>query len=161
MRFRGVEGLLYKLPWYNIFVRYDILFFLLLILFSLPADAKHLYKEAEYQKFWCEKRGGVMEYKLNDKTRVDCLTDKYAAELDFAPKWAECIGQAVYYGAMTNRTPACVLIMERGFLDEKYLNRLQKTAEKTGVKTFTLEPSHVRDPSLLLVYPRAQNQKRR
>lgn len=134
---------------------------LVLLISVSPARAKHLYPESAYQKAYCDKQGGVMEYELPDKTRVDCLTDKYAIEFDFAPKWAECIGQAVYYGAMTNRTPACVLIMERGFLDEKYLNRLQKTAEKTGLKTFTLEPSHVRDPSLLLVYPRAQNQKRR
>ena len=109
---------------------------LILLMSVSPAGAKHLYKESVYQQVWCDKHGGVTEYKLNDKTRVDCLTDKYAREFDFAPQWAECIGQAVYYGAMTNRTPACVLIMERGFLDEKYLKRLQKTAEKTGVQIF-------------------------
>ena len=125
-----------------------------------PARAKHLYPEAAYQKAYCDKQGGVMEYELPDKTRVDCLTDKYAIEFDFAPKWAECIGQAVYYGAMTNRTPACVLIMERGFLDEKYLNRLQKTAEKTGVKTFTLEPSHVCNPSIYATSTRINSKRR-
>ena len=35
-----------------------------------------------------------------------------AVEFDFANKWAECIGQALYYGQKTNRTPACVLIIE-------------------------------------------------
>ena len=61
---------------------------------------------------------------FNDKTRVDCLTPTLAVEIDFANKWAECIGQALYYGKMTNRQPACVLIMENPEKDTKYLNRL-------------------------------------
>ena len=58
---------------------------LILLMSVSPAGAKHLYKESVYQQVWCDKHGGVTEYKLNDKTRVDCLTDKYAVELDFAP----------------------------------------------------------------------------
>ena len=58
----------------------------------LPAAAKRLYHEAEYQKAWCDKRGGVMEYELPDKCRVDCLLPDMAVEFDFANKWAECIG---------------------------------------------------------------------
>lgn len=86
-----------------------------------------------------------MEYKLSDKTRVDCLTDKLAVEVDFAPKWAECIGQALYYGKMTGKRPACVLIMERGEKDLKYLNRLRRAVYRKGLdmRTFTIRPEHV------------------
>ena len=65
---------------------------LIIILISLPAYSKHEYTEKTYQKYWCNKKGGITEYKLNNKTRVDCLTDNLAVEFDFAPKWHECIG---------------------------------------------------------------------
>lgn len=123
--------------------------FLFLFLTILPASAKRLYPEAEYKKAWCNKRGGVMEYVLTDKARVDCLTPEFAVEFDFANKWAECIGQAIYYGKMTNRQAACVLIMERGEKDLKYLKRLRRAAYRKGVnlRTFTMKPEHVCDPA--------------
>ena len=116
---------------------------LILLMSVSPAGAKHIYKEAVYQKAWCDKRSGVMEYKLNDKTRVDCLTEKYAVEVDFAPKWAECIGQALYYGKMTGKQPACVLIIERGDKDLKYLKRLRRAVYQKGLhlRTFTITPA--------------------
>jgi len=53
---------------------------------------------------------GVIEARLPDRTRVDCLTDEYAIEYDFTHKWAEAIGQALHYGLMTGRQPVVVLI---------------------------------------------------
>lgn len=122
-----------------------LILFLALILFMYPVEAKHLYKEAVYQQAWCDKRGGTTEYKLSDKTRVDCLTEKYAVEVDFAPKWAECIGQALYYGKMTGKQPACVLIMERGEKDLKYLQRLRRAVYRKGLdmRTFTIKPEAI------------------
>ena len=108
----------------------------------LPVEAKRLHPEVEYQTYWCNKNNGIMEYKLSDKTRVDCLTDTLAVEVDFANKWAECIGQAIYYGRMTKRQPACLLIMENGEKDLKYLKRLRRSAYRKGVnmRTFTIKP---------------------
>lgn len=87
-----------------------------------------------------------MEYQLEDKTRVDCLTSNLAVEFDFAPKWAECIGQALYYGKKTKRIPACALIMENPIKDEIYLYRLRYTVYKKRrkqpsfqFKTFTIK----------------------
>lgn len=109
------------------------------------AYCARLYPESVYQGLWCEKYSGVTEYVLPDKTRVDCLLPDMAVEFDFANKWAECIGQALYYGRMTNRQPACVLIMERGEKDVKYLKRLRRAAYKKGVnlRTFTIKPEHI------------------
>ncbi len=119
----------------------------IIVMFSLilPVSAKRMHPEAEYQKVWCDKRGGITEYKLSDKTRVDCLLPNMAVEFDFANKWAECIGQALYYGKMTNRQAACVLIMERGEKDVKYLKRLRRAAYRKGVnlRTFTMKPEHL------------------
>jgi hypothetical protein len=67
----------------------------ILLLSILPVQAKHLYKESVYQDYWCNKRGGILEYELNDKSRVDCLLPDMAVEFDFARKRDECIGQAL------------------------------------------------------------------
>lgn len=118
---------------------------LILILVSLPAIAtQRIYSEKTYQTQWCKAHNGTMEYKLSDNTRVDCLTDTLAVEFDFANKWAECIGQSQYYSLKTNKQAACVLIMERGEKDLKYLNRLCKVANKKGIRTFTMKPEYVK-----------------
>lgn len=115
---------------------------IILLLIALPVEAKHLHKEKEYQKVWCDANNGIMEYKLDDNTRVDCLTKKLAVEFDFAPKWSECVGQAIYYGKKTHRTPACVLILEQHD-DIRYFYRLKYTIIKRKkirkFKMFTID----------------------
>lgn len=122
-----------------------IFILLTLIFISRPAIAtQRIYSEKTYQTQWCKAHNGIMEYKLSDNTRVDCLTDTLAVEFDFANKWAECIGQSQYYSLKTNKQAACVLIMERGEKDLKYLNRLRKVAYKKGIRTFTMKPEYVK-----------------
>ena len=122
--------------------------FILLFLLPQICFGKHIYKEAEYQTYWCDKHGGQMEYVLDDKARVDCLLPDMAVEFDFAPKWAECIGQALYYGKKTKRTPACVLILENSTKDLKYLKRLRYTVYKKkkiqNFRTFTIRPENLK-----------------
>lgn len=101
----------------------------LILYTSDPAYAKHKYKEKEYQKLWCDKAGGVMEYVVSGGSRVDCLTDTHAVEVEFAPKWKEAVGQALYYGKKTKRTPGILLILESKD-DNKYLGRLIYTVKK-------------------------------
>lgn len=121
---------------------------LLLIFLATPAQAKRLYSEATYQKAWCEKHKGTMEYVIKTKNqgsgRVDCLTDTLAVEVDFANKWHQCLGQALDYAAHTRKTPACVLIVEKE-KDWKYVRRLRYTIQKKapGTKTFTIKPEHL------------------
>lgn len=82
----------------------------------------HRVKEKEYVKAYCK---GEIEYRLPDKTRIDCLTDEYAIEFDFAPKWAESIGQSLYYAKMTGRKPAVAIICKSP-KDKRYIERLHK-----------------------------------
>lgn len=120
--------------------RFIILLFICVLLTSAKCEAKHQFRESEYQAYWCGRHNGIMEYKLPDKTRVDCLTDNLAVEFDFAKKWAECLGQAQFYGQMTRRQPACALIIEDPEHDAKYLKRLRYVAYKKGIRTFTITP---------------------
>jgi len=105
------------------------------LLASLPAAALAL-SEADYVARWCEGRGQV-EYVLDDRTRVDCLTPEFAVEADFGHKWAEAIGQALYYGHMTNRQPGVLLIVGPG--DHRFLRRFHTAADGLGIRLFTLD----------------------
>lgn len=120
---------------------------ILLLIAILPVEAKRIYAEKVYQTQWCKAHNGKMEYRLSDKARVDCLTDTLAVEFDFANKWAECVGQALYYGRQTKKQPACVLIMENGEKDTKYLYRLRRAAYKKGVnmRTYTMKPEQIKN----------------
>lgn len=83
--------------------------------------------EHDYQRTWCEVLGGETEVRLDDRARVDCLTDQYAIEFDFEKKWAECVGQMQYYAYKTGRTPGCVLIT-KGERNLKFWERLRLSA---------------------------------
>ncbi|MCF2910002.1 hypothetical protein L1285_16905 [Pseudoalteromonas sp. DL2-H2.2] len=84
-----------------------------------------LKKEADFVEFHCK---GQVEYRLPDKTRVDCLTDQFAIEYDWGKKWAEAVGQALYYSAMTGKKAGIVLIVNTR-TKERYLRRIEKTIE--------------------------------
>jgi hypothetical protein len=97
-----------------IIIKKIILLLILLTLLMLPhyALAKRAHHEKWYQQKWCQERGGRLEVVLPDKTRCDCVTSTHAIEFDFGKKWAEAIGQALYYGLQTGKRPGIVLILE-------------------------------------------------
>jgi hypothetical protein len=115
----------------------------LLFLVLLAAGCAHKpLHEKDYQQWWFEKHGGELEYRLPDKTRVDCLTREYAVEVEYAPKWAESIGQALYYAQSTGRKPA-VLVIVRDKDDERFLKRLRSVAKEQGIKVWTVRPKEL------------------
>ncbi len=111
---------------------------LLVALFTACSTTPKKYNEKHYQTLFCDDLDGVMEYRLSDKTRVDCLTDEYAIEVDFAKKWAEGIGQSLFYAEMTGREPAIALIMNVN-RDQRYLKRLNTVAKKYEIRVFIIE----------------------
>lgn len=98
--------------------------------------------ERWYQELWCPEHYGEVEVRLADNTRVDCLTEDYAIEFDFANKWAEAIGQAQHYAAMTDRRPGIVLIIEDEERDQRHIKRLQQTLDNIcpDVKLWLMTP---------------------
>ena len=101
-----------------------VFFVILWLLLAVNAYAVKLY-ERDYQTAFTNRIKGQAEVELQDKTRVDILTDKYAIEVDYARKWQEAIGQSLYYAVMTGKAPGIVLIIKSN-KDFKYLNRLLK-----------------------------------
>lgn len=107
--------------------------------FRLQSEPEKEVKKNEkyYQTIICNDLDGKMEYVLPDKTRVDCLTDEYAIEVDWARKWAEGVGQSLYYAHMTDKKPSIGLIV--GNKDQKYLKRLKKISDDLGIKVIVLD----------------------
>lgn len=96
-------------------------------------------REKYYQIQLCNELEGVMEQSLLDRTRIDCLTDEYAIEVDFSKKWAESVGQSLYYAEMTGKKPAVGLIMRNTKRDKRHMKRLEVLAEKYAIKIFKIK----------------------
>jgi len=108
---------------------------------SIPVFAAHELPESFYQNQWCNRWHGKAEFELKSHCRVDCLTKNYAVEFDFAPKWAEAIGQSLYYAKMTGKKPAIILILESK-KDWAYYNRLKKLCPEHGITLwYVVSPS--------------------
>ncbi len=89
---------------------------------------KHLHSESSYNHAWCKLNSGIEDFENKDFTRVDCLTKTHAAELDFANKWAEGIGQALHYQKMTGKRAKVVLILENPTKEMVYFYRVKSLA---------------------------------
>lgn len=89
---------------------------------------KRLHPEKWYQARWCAEAGGQTEVRLPDGCRADCITDTHAIEFDFANKWHEAIGQALYYAIQTGKRAGIVLIIEHP-KDRKHWIRLNTVIE--------------------------------
>lgn len=57
-----------------------------------------------------------------DGRQCDIVTERLAIEVDWAPKWAEAIGQSWGYAAALSRDP-CVLLLRRSESDKTHLLR--------------------------------------
>lgn len=106
---------------------------LALVLISLaliPATAfgAHQHPEKFYQDKWCAEHHGKAEVSLPDETRADCITSNNAIEFDFAKKWYEAVGQALFYGLQTGKRPGIVLLIETP-TDRKYFLRMNSTID--------------------------------
>ncbi|WP_188008559.1 hypothetical protein [Grimontia hollisae] len=92
--------------------------YIALLSFTFESQAK--WSEADYVTHYCD---GKIEHLLPDSTRIDCLTETHAIEYDFGHKWAEAIGQSIYYSSQTGKKAGIVLIVDEQTKD-RYLARL-------------------------------------
>ncbi|MGI2031405.1 hypothetical protein ACRQ1B_03330 [Rhizobium panacihumi] len=79
------------------------------LLMATPAAAL---TESDYRERFCA--GMAQERVLANGTRVDCLTDEMAIEVDWTHKWAEAVGQSLSYAATTGRRPGIILVCKVG-----------------------------------------------
>lgn len=86
------------------------------------------------------KYNAVAEVKLWDGSRVDLLNEEYAIEADWTHKWAEGVGQCMYYATVTGRKPALMLLVRPGD-SYKDIYRAQTVCTRLGIKLY-LERVH-------------------
>ena len=90
-----------------------LLWFGCISFFVSSAFCAHSHPEKYFQKIRCREHNGQTEVRLADGTRADCITATHAIEFDSGPKWAEAIGQALFYGVQIGKRSGIVLILEK------------------------------------------------
>lgn len=75
----------------------------------------------------------AIERRLWDRSRADFLSDDFAFEVDWSKKWAEGIGQALFYAAMTEKEPALFLLVKDLESERRYLLRAKIACDYAGV----------------------------
>jgi hypothetical protein len=116
-------------------------FFIAIILFFftfIGAAFPQAPKEKDYQVMFCNQMSGTMEVRLLDATRVDCLTDEYAIEVEFAHKWAESVGQSLYYAQQTGKKPGVALIIANKEQEQAFYTRLMIIADKYNIRVWKI-----------------------
>ena len=105
-------------------------FILFILTTALAAAAQK--NEADYVELIRQQMGGQKEVAVNSGY-VDLVTGRYAIEVEFANKWKQSIGQALWYGLQTDRTPGVVLI-KRGENDHKYVIQFASALQYAGLE---------------------------
>lgn len=88
--------------------------FAIIVILATPAIAQ---KESLWVERFCQNNQAHMVTML-----VDCLTDEYAIEFDFSKKWAEAIGQSLYYASQTYRKPGYSLSAKTSAVRNIYID---------------------------------------
>ena len=87
---------------------------------------QYLAKSGPYPEFY-----GIPEYRCDDGSFVDIVTDSgYAAEVEWAKKWKESIGQCLLYSALLDKKPMIILLTDDPRGDKVYYLRLMVVAAK-------------------------------
>jgi hypothetical protein len=89
-------------------------------MFALPSDY--------YRQKWCTEHRGATDVRMADGSSADCITSTHVVQFQFAQKWAEAIGTALYYSSQTGKKAGIVIIIKEDH-DLEYWKRLNATIE--------------------------------
>lgn len=87
--------------------------------------------EKDYITLIQQQLGGQTEVTLTGG-RADIVNDVYAIEVEFANKWKNAIGQALWYGLQTTKQPGIVLVL-RESSDYNYAVQLGSALSYAGL----------------------------
>jgi hypothetical protein len=101
-------------------------------MFALPSDY--------YRQQWCTEHRGATEVRMADGSSADCITSTHVVQFQFAPKWTEAIGTALYYSSQTGKKAGIVIIIKEDH-DLEYWKRLNATIEhfKLPIRAWKVE----------------------
>lgn len=105
-----------------------------------------------YESYWVKKLSHRLaartEVVLDDGSRIDLLNKNMAAEVDWAGKWYEAVGQSLYYGCKKDRAPYIFLLV-RNKKDMVYARRCQVVCDKYGIGLYVVSISGGKIESLV------------
>jgi len=104
---------------------------LLLLLFAPPSN------ELDWCRHLAPKYGAEVEVRLEDGTRCDLVTKTEAIECDWAQdKWAEAIGQSLFYAIKLKKKPAIILLVKDPEHDQRYVDRCKTVCDRYGIRLY-------------------------
>lgn len=68
------------------------------------------------------------EVPTGGRSRVDCVDDARAIEVDYSQHWAAAVGQALYYGRVLGKQPTVALICDADDLDGPFAGKCREHA---------------------------------
>ena len=105
------------------------------------ASGASLYPKKHYQESWCKAFNGKMDVPIKDGSNADCVTKKYAVQVDFAPNWKEAVAQSVLHAIKLRKEPAIVLIVENPEREMKYLKQLKTVTGHLDIVLWWVSPT--------------------
>ncbi len=99
---------------------------------TLTIFSQQRQRESYYQQRFAQIVNGETEVVLEDRTRVDIVTNSHVIEVDFGEKWAESIGQALHYEGMLSKRAGVLLVLDIA-REERFLDRLIGVAAKHDI----------------------------
>lgn len=92
------------------------------------------------------------EVRMTDGTVCDLVSETEAIEIDYAPKWAEAVGQSLHYAEMTGKKAGIILLLEDPDSEWRHLVRCARLCGKLGIQLYVEELSREQPP----VQPKTQ-----
>jgi len=101
------------------------IFFISLLYSSTISAQISNYSEKEISDYIQSLIGGEREVSVKSG-RIDLVHNDVAFEIDWANKWKESIGQALWYAQQSNKKPGIILILKKDS-DYKYFIQLNSS----------------------------------
>lgn len=92
--------------------------------------------EVQWSAYFAEKYAAEPEAVLWDRTRVDLLSDTEAIEVEWAEKQYQAPGQAVWYGIVSGKPPAVLLLVKDAKAEAAHVYRCTAICAKLGIRLY-------------------------
>ena len=111
-------------------LRKTTLFFLCISLVLIAGEVEEVDRISKLERW----KGSKVEVRQWDYSRVDMITETHAIEVDWSSKWAEAIGQSLYYAELTGKKPGIILLVKNTQKEARYIYRCQTVCAKHNIK---------------------------
>ena len=102
-----------------------------MIKYPKPTDHEPVWSQYIARTWWMH---AEPEFVAADGSRVDILSSEVAWEVEWAKKWQESIGQAVWYSIVTSRKGGVILLLRNKPTEKVYIARCAACCRAAGLE---------------------------